>query len=197
MTRSILFDLDGVLVKSREAWFRTVEQAGQAFRGRPVTREEFDPTFGQGTEADAEFFGLGITAERLNAFYIEHFPTFATDVWVNPEADALLTALTAKGFSCAVVTNCVTPIAEVLLRGAKLRHHFDAIACADEAPSKPAPDLIYLACEKLSVRPAESLLVGDSRFDEAAANAAGARFVPYEFGGEQRIDHLLQLLERL
>lgn len=52
LPEAVLFDMDGVLVKSEEAWFRTVEAAGVRFRGRPVTRAEFGPTFGQGTAAD-------------------------------------------------------------------------------------------------------------------------------------------------
>lgn len=195
--KAVLFDLDGVLVKSKEAWFRTLEEAGRVFRGSPVTREEFEPTFGQGTEADARVFKLGITEAQLNVFYIQHFPRYATDVWVNPEADALLTELTKRGLSRAVVTNSVTPVAEVLLKSAKLRVHFDALACADEARSKPAPDLVLLACGKLDLKPGDAMLVGDSRFDEGAANAAGCRFVPYGFGGERGIENLSELLRKL
>src|SRR5205085_1313853 len=58
---ALLFDMDGVLVRSEDAWFRVVEEAGERFRGRPVTREEFTPTFGQGTEADLSQFGLRST----------------------------------------------------------------------------------------------------------------------------------------
>jgi hypothetical protein len=41
MPKAVLFDMDGVLVKSTEAWFRIVESAGTQFRGHKVTREEF------------------------------------------------------------------------------------------------------------------------------------------------------------
>lgn len=197
MIRAVLFDLDGVLVKSKDAWFRTLEEAGRVFRGRPVTREEFEPTFGQGTDADARVFELGISAAELDAFYIQHFPRFATNVWVNPEADALLKELTKRKLLRAVVTNSTTPVAEVLLQNAKIRAHFNALACADEAPSKPAPDLVHLACRKLNVEAPATLLVGDSRFDREAALSAGARFIPFELEGEGRIDTLLQLLDRL
>src|SRR5687767_3280690 len=71
--KAVLFDLDGVLVKSEEAWFRTVEESGRRFRGRPVSREEFDPTFGQGTAADVEVFGLRCSTSELDAFYVEQF----------------------------------------------------------------------------------------------------------------------------
>ena len=56
--RAILFDMDGVLVRSFEVWFRVVEEAGRRFRGRAITRGEFTPTFGQGTADDVPVFGL-------------------------------------------------------------------------------------------------------------------------------------------
>ncbi|MBI5544257.1 MAG: haloacid dehalogenase, partial [Deltaproteobacteria bacterium] len=78
LLRAILFDLDGVLVRSEEAWFRTVEEAGRRFRGRPITRAEFAPTFGQGTLADVREFDLSCTAPELDRFYTETFPRFAS-----------------------------------------------------------------------------------------------------------------------
>ncbi|MBL8939307.1 MAG: haloacid dehalogenase, partial [Archangium sp.] len=59
--RAVLFDMDGVLVRSEEVWFRVVEAAGVRFRNRAITREEFFPTFGQGTAADIPVFGLSCT----------------------------------------------------------------------------------------------------------------------------------------
>lgn len=39
--------------------------------------EEFQPTFGQGTEADVRVFGLRCTPAELDRFYMEHFPRYA------------------------------------------------------------------------------------------------------------------------
>ncbi|MFL5319544.1 MAG: HAD family hydrolase, partial [Myxococcaceae bacterium] len=167
--------------------------------GRPVTREEFTPTFGQGTEADARVFGLGISAEELNAFYVEHFPRFAaSSTWVNPEAQSVLSELKRRGHLTGLVTNSVTAIARALLGPPKLLDLLDALACADEVVhSKPAPDLVLLACRKLGVSADRSVVVGDSRFDEGAATSAGAQFISYGFTAaapSRRVDSLADLL---
>lgn len=193
--KAVLFDMDGVLLKSEEAWFRTLELAGETFRGHPVTREEFAPTFGQGTEADARTFKLNISPDELNRFYVEHFPRFAAEsTWVNPEAAETLRTLRARGLRTGLVTNSVTPIARALLAPPGLLELLDALACSDEAASKPAPDLVLLACRKLSVSPGETWFVGDSRFDEGAATAAGSHFVAYGWGNARRVDSLSALL---
>ena len=55
--------------------------------------------------------------------------------------------------------------------------YFDTVVGCDEVPrSKPAPDGILKACERLGVAPSETIMIGDSRFDEGAAKAAGTGF---------------------
>lgn len=187
--------MDGVLLKSEEAWALTVAAAGEHFRGAPVTREEFQPTFGQGTEADAHVFRLGCTPAELDRFYLEHFPRYAEHVWVNPEARGLLEALGARGLRRAVVTNTASALAATLLEAARLSDCFECVACADLVPrSKPAPDLVLYALEKLGAAAGEALMVGDSRYDRGAAGAAGVRFVGLGIDGDGRIEQLGELM---
>jgi hypothetical protein len=66
----------------------------------------------------------------------------------------------------AVVTNTVSPLAATLLGAAGLSDCFECVACANLVPrSKPAPDLVLYALEKLGVAAGEALMVGDSRYD--------------------------------
>jgi HAD superfamily hydrolase (TIGR01509 family) len=191
---AVLFDLDGVLVRSEEAWFRTVEESGVRFRGRPVTREEFTPTFGQGTAADAETFGLNCSEAELDAFYAEAFVRHMSSVWVNPDAAPLLKTLTAQGIRTALVTNCVASVADATLSHAALHELIRVRATADRVPrGKPAPDLVLLACRELGVEPRDAWMVGDSRFDREAARTAGAHFVGLQLDGDSRIEALREL----
>lgn len=196
--RAVLFDMDGVLVKSEEVWFRVVEQAGVKFRGRAITREEFFPTFGQGTAADIPVFGLSCTPAELDAFYVTQFVRHLDAMWVNPDARPLLELLKARGLKRALVTNTVGPLAARILERAELSGLFDALATADRvAHAKPAPDLVQLACQETGVSPAEAWMVGDSKFDRQAAQAAGVRFVGLGLDGEVRLERLGQLALRL
>ncbi|WP_257450816.1 HAD family hydrolase [Archangium lipolyticum] len=192
---AVLFDMDGVLVRSEEAWLRVLEDAGRRFRGSPVTREEFAPTFGQGTDEDVRVFGLRCTPAELDAFYVEHLPRYAGEVWVNPDARELLETLAARGLRRAVVTNSVSPLARALLGAANLLDFFDVLACSDlVVNAKPAPDLVLYALGRLGVEPGAALMVGDSRFDRGAAGAAGVRFVGLGLDGDARIERLGELL---
>lgn len=193
--RAILFDLDGVLVSSEEAWFLAVEEAGRRFRGQPVTRKEFSATFGQGTAADVAQFGFGCTPKELDAFYTRTVPLFGARVRVDPEAEKLLSALGERGLKRALVTNTVGPLAESIVEAAGLSGRLEALSCAGMVPlAKPAPDLLFLALDRLQVSAADAWMVGDSRYDREAARAAGVWFVGRGLEGDLRIDGLGELL---
>src|SRR4051812_16103613 len=139
--RAVLFDMDGVLVKSEEVWFKVCEAAGVKFRGRALTREEFFPTFGQGTAADIPVFGFDCTVAELDAFYVTEFVRHLDAMWVNPEARPLLDTLAQKGVKLALVTNTVSPLAVQILARAKLDGLFASLATADRVThAKPSPE---------------------------------------------------------
>jgi phosphoglycolate phosphatase-like HAD superfamily hydrolase len=56
--------------------------------------------------------------------------------------------------------------------------YFDAIITGLSAPhTKPYPDPIFLAAERMGVRPEECLMIGDTTVDMRAGNSAGAQTV--------------------
>ena len=196
MTDAMLFDMDGVLVKSDEVWFRVVEAAGSHFRGRPISRDEFMPTFGQGTAADIPCFGLRCSVAELDAFYAAQFVTHLEAVWVNPDALEVLQGLASRGVRRALVTNTVGPLASAILEHAGLTPWLEAFATADRvAEAKPAPDLLLLACRELNVLPSRALMIGDSKFDREAAHRAGISFAGFGgLSGDRTLRSLRELL---
>ena len=191
---AILFDMDGVLVRSVDAWAAVVYDAGITFRGRPVSRAEFLPTFGQGTSSDVISFELNCTTDQLDGFYTAEFEKHLDAVWVDPSARSLLSQLREWSIGVALVTNTVGPLAHSIMRHAQLDDFFSVRATPDRvAHPKPAPDMLLLACAELHVSPAEVWMVGDSRFDREAALAARIHFVGLEIDGDMRIDQLSEL----
>lgn len=66
---AVLFDLDGVLVDSGEAWYQVVRSGCVRWGYAPVTRETFRGTFGQGPEADRrQFFFRHTLAEVMDHY---------------------------------------------------------------------------------------------------------------------------------
>ena len=57
MIKAVLFDMDGVLVNSFEAWLSLVNATATHFGYPEIDRERFQRAYGQSTESDVkEFF---------------------------------------------------------------------------------------------------------------------------------------------
>jgi HAD superfamily hydrolase (TIGR01509 family) len=190
---ALLFDMDGVLVDSYEAWFHLVRDATVRHGFAEATRERFAETWGQGVDADAASFFPGMTADQVEHIYHDSFADYLEHVAVEPGASDTLAALRGLGIKTAVVTNTPRDLAHATLARAAVRPD-RLVTCSDVEQAKPAPDMVLLALERLGVGTEAAWFVGDSRFDEQAASAAGVRFVGFRREAPLRIETLDALL---
>jgi len=191
----VAFDMDGVLLDSFRCWWELLNDALAQHGKPPLTREQFELTWGQDVEADRRMFFAQWTTEQIMTHYHNALPRFAAMVDVEPDAAATLAALRRQGKKLAVATNSPMAIATHLLEGASLAEYFDVIAGVDlVAEGKPAPDLLHLIARETGVSAAEMAYVGDSMFDEGAARAAGSFFIGYLRPGDARIERLGELI---
>ena len=179
--RAILFDMDGVLVDSYEAWFQAVRGAARGFGLPDVARERFAGIWGQGIAADIRNLYPGRTHAEVEAAYEREMGAQTTSIVVNPEARATLLALRERGIPRAVVTNTQVGLAHAVLRAGSLDDVFDSVqGMRAGVREKPHPDLLLAALEVLGVRPADALMIGDSRYDEGGAAAAQVPYLHYD-----------------
>ena len=61
---------------------------------------------------------------------------------------------------------------------------FDVMLCREDGLLKPAPDLLWLALERLGVGAGEAVFVGDGRYDRMASEAAGVPYVHLDNHGD-------------
>jgi len=196
--RAVLFDLDGVLIDSYEAWFRVVNAAARHFRKPDVARERFQQSWGQGTDADLKEFFPGCSLQEVEAFYEKHLLDFGNEIKIDPEAQKVLIDLRNMDILRGVITNTPTFLARDLLAWVGLIGLVDATVGPEPGlASKPAPDIVRHACDLLQVQPAEAIVVGDSAFDEKAAQAAKVPFVGFRYDTSQRSVQRLSEIAKL
>ena len=195
--QAVLFDLDGVLVHSYEAWFHLLNAAASEWGYPGISRELFHECWGQGIEADQQRFYPGHELAEIEAWYHAHFMDHVDHLRVDAEVPAVFEALTTRGLGTAVITNTPNPLAgEVVAHAGGSPDTI--VGGTDVALAKPAPDMVFEACSRLGVEPARAWVVGDSRFDEQAARAAGTRFAGVGgLEGDATLGGLLDLLRYL
>lgn len=194
MWRAVLFDLDGVLVDSYQAWFRTMNAIASDLGYPEISADAFAAGWGQGIEEDVRRFYRDHTVAQieqcLDAAYLDHLEHIRFD----PGARDVLDAVRARGAGTALVTNTPSGIARAVLERGGLA--LDAVVGGTDVPRpKPEPDIVLRACELLGVDTEHAVVVGDTAFDRDAARAAGVAFAGLRFDCGRRLERLEEVLE--
>ena len=115
-------------------------------------------------------------------------------VGIFKDTKEVFTKLESLNYQIAVVTNTANNLAKGILSYAELYPKI-LIGGDDVVNGKPEPDMLFLACERLSLTPSEVLMIGDSKFDKKAAEKAGIYFIGINgINSEKTINSLNELM---
>jgi beta-phosphoglucomutase len=176
---AVIFDMDGVLVDTYHAHYRSWLEVAEP-EGLHISEAEFAPTFGRTSrEVIVHFWGQNhfdrdaiadLDARKEAAFR----RIIAQDFPVMPEAAGLLGALRAMGFKLAIGSSAPPENVDLVLDKLGARSLFDAVVTREDVTrGKPDPQVFLLAAERLGVPPARCAVIEDAPAGVAAANAAG------------------------
>jgi HAD superfamily hydrolase (TIGR01549 family) len=188
--RLVLFDLDGVLVDSREgmgiAWHAVQRELG--------IRVPFESYFQEIGRPFSEIIArLGLT-ERLAEIEQIYWNVAAAEIGrINPYPEVIraLRRVAATGRLVGVVTSKRRAAAVQTLR--QFDVPFAVLKTPDDGPGKPAPDLLIAAVRELGVEIWETIYIGDMQVDYEAAQNAGMRFLHAAWGYGERPAGVRQL----
>ena len=175
--QAVIFDMDGLMLDTEVVYRRTWQQSA-AELGYAISDEYYLCFVGRRTidchailrDTFGADFPLSPFLARGEALYHEHvqqhgIPTKAGLL-------ELLDDLDVQGVPKAVATS--TGRANALKHLGALADRFDCITTGDEVrEGKPAPDIFWLAAQRLEIAPQHCLVLEDSEAGIAAACAAG------------------------
>jgi len=178
--KAVLFDFDGVVVRSMEHHFQAWQRAFAVF-GINIDPAEFYPLEGQGINQISRQLGepKGLSSARIsevqnlkNQFFDESF-----QFEVYPGFTGLIRFLKTRYIPMAVVTgggrNRVQATIEKYLPGV-----FDTLVTVDDvARGKPFPDPFLKAAENLGIEPARCLVIENAPLGIRGALAAGMEVI--------------------
>lgn len=178
MSRGVIFDMDGVLVMTEEAHWRSWKAVAEG-RGVRLSHETFLSCFGRvNTDCVRVIFGEGIppgeAARIAEAKEIAFREIIHGRVPLAFGVLELLEALRGLGFSMAVGSSAPRENIELVLAGGGIGQYFDAsVDGAQVLRGKPAPDVFLLAAERLGLSPERCIVIEDAPPGIVAARAAG------------------------
>ena len=177
--RSILFDMDGLVLDSERLytrfWMEALRQKGydvtleQALQLRSLNREA-------GQAKLEELFGPGISFPEVRALRIELMDAYIAEHGIAPKPGIyeLLDVLQEKGIASAITSSSPMENIHRHLSANDLLHRFDQLCSGYQVPNgKPAPDIYLYGAARLGLKPEECLALEDSPAGILSAYRAG------------------------
>ena len=183
-----IFDLDGVLIDSKELHFEALNEA----------LREFDPKFEiSRSDHSTKYDGLS-TRRKLEmlhsekGFPIEHFERvwklkqditlrMLGEIKRDEELVSFMAFLQNQGIKLAVASNSVRNTIDLVLRNLGIIDFFSLILSNEDVrSSKPHPEIYWKTMIHFEVVPDATVIFEDSYVGRLAALRSGARLIPIE-----------------
>jgi phosphoglycolate phosphatase len=181
----VVFDWDGTLIDSTEAIVASIQAACRDL-GLPIPdAERASHVIGLGLHDSLSYAIPGLPDSeypRVAERYRYHFLARDASLPLFPGTREMLVNLRARGHTLAIATGKSRAGLARALAATDLEGVFDALRCADQCASKPAPEMLLELMDEVGVEPGRTLMVGDTSHDLQMALNAGVAAVAVSYG---------------
>ena len=182
----VVFDWDGTLMDSEHRIVSCAENAIADLGLEPLERESIRNIIGLGlSEAVEALFpgkGTSFQDEFIAAYRSHYLGKESTPSPLFEGAAAVVRELQESGYLLAVATGKGRPGLERVLDETGLRELFVVTRCADDAFSKPHPQMLEQVMDYAGCSVEETLMVWDTEYDMQMARDAGADALAVSYG---------------
>lgn len=183
-TKLIIFDLDGTLLDTGRGISKCIAST-LGKMGFPVPDEETCKSF-VGPPLKKRFLELYDADEKIADAFVASFREEygKGDIFLADRYEGLNECLATfrERYSLAVATNKREDFAKKLLQKFEMDAFFDIICGSDAAATMTKNHIVEKAMNLLGVKPAQSILVGDSSNDAESAAQLGIPFIGVTYG---------------
>jgi phosphoglycolate phosphatase len=186
---AVLFDLDGTLIDTAPDFIAVLHQLCADQGIAPPGDTAILATVSSGARALVELaFQLAPGARGFDTLHQALLNAYMTQLNESrsvlfPDMDGLLAILEHRRVPWGVVTNKPERFSIPLLDKLGLSTRCSVLICPDHVTqTKPHPEPLLLACNRLGCQPRQAVYVGDHQRDIQAGNAAGMLTIAAAYG---------------
>lgn len=182
--RAILFDMDGVLVKTEPLKAQAHAATIQRFGGK-VSRRIYREVMGQSHVRVSEAFlraaGMDIDLREYDRVYDEIYGALLqTKLKPTPGVRKFIEAAQERGFQMTIISSSPRETMKRILEGTGLKRFFEVYVSADDVDNpKPSPDAYLLGLHLLNVPAEASIAIEDTPAGITAALRANLRVLAF------------------
>lgn len=187
--QAVILDVDGTLVLSNDAHAQAWVDSFAAY-GYDVPFEKIRPLIGMGGDKIIPKMVSGLNDEQGDGKAIAEkrkeliMEKFGSKLAPAPGSRELILRMQQNGLRLIIASSATSQELSVLLKAAQVEDLLDEATTSNDAEaSKPAPDIVEVALEKLKMQPNQVLMIGDTPYDIQSAKAAGVGIIAVRCGG--------------
>lgn len=188
MIKLVLFDLDGVLVDTKDIHF---EALNKALGDRAITQEEHLRVYDGMTTKD-KLSRMGYSeSESREIFYYKQLNTYdkLDTIQQNDDIIDLFLRLKEDGYDIGICSNAIKRTVGKCLSRIGVVHLCDFYLSADDVDhAKPHPEIYWKAMSRCGALPEETVIVEDSPPGLLAAHHSGANVIRVNSPEEVNVD---------
>jgi HAD superfamily hydrolase (TIGR01509 family) len=200
MNKLVIFDLDGVLIDSRELHYDALNDALRKVDEKYViSREEHLSVFdGLNTTKKLELLSerKGLPREYYNQIWQDkQKATFhlIPDAPKNPSVQYIMQQLKMRGWKVAVASNSIRETVRISLHSMGVLNLVDYIVSNEDVFfPKPFPEMYWKCMTAMKALPKDTIIIEDSHIGREGATNSGAHLYPvkdaYELNGNKFLD---------
>jgi len=187
-TELVLFDLDGTLVDTAPDFHQSINTILTKYKYPKVDMEALRPYVSEGSSELIKFaFNIDQDNQMFNQLkeeFLREYKENLTNLSKPFEGISdVINFLNMNKIPYGIVTNKPNEYAEPLINNFDLFKNCKILVCPDHVKiSKPNPEGIMLACNKLSVLPEKTIYLGDHNNDLNAGESAGTKVIGCCYG---------------
>ena len=203
MIKTIIFDLDGVLIESKEIHYKALNAALPA--NYRITYEEHLSTYdGLPTKKKLDMLTLekdlplDLHMEIASEKARQTMNILFDSIKPRMEFTKIFMALKNAGYKIALASNAVKSTVETALDCLELRKYFDVIY-SNQDVDKPKPhfEMYFKIMLDLNSKPGETLILEDSHIGRQAVMDAGCHLLPVIDSYDVKLEKIEDKLEEL
>ena len=190
----ILFDLDGTLIDSAPDLALSINYMLRTVNHNEFSEEIIDSWVGNGAQTLVKraLSGSKIVDENINndlfdrslSVFLEYYKNnLCEQTTPYPNVKITLQTLKDDGYKLAIITNKPFDFIEPILKQLGLDSLFELYIGGDSLDEKkPSPLPLQYVCKKFNIKPRNTLMIGDSKNDILAAQAANIQSIAVSYG---------------
>ncbi len=183
----LVFDWDGTLSDSLSQIVESLQDMITVLQLEQRSVEELRNIIGLGLDEGMSLLYPDLTASqrvKLTQSYHHHYraTSIQTGARLYDGVRETIQLLHRQGYFLAVATGKSRSGLQRSLEETGLKRYFHTTCCADEAFSKPHPQMLEEIMHELAISPGQTLMIGDSEYDLLMAANAGVYAAAVNYG---------------